>query len=435
MESSVVESAYPSSFREHDARTLGEHIRLRHSVDLIGMKRVGISNFLRFFLTHEQTHKLFIKEKNHLLIPVDLNDLVEREIYPFWTLTFKRIVDHVEKKHTASAVHEKISSLFLSSIQTNDLFLLMDGVRKALQFLVSANYIPTLFLLRFDRIKDVVTPEFFDNLQGLRDATHGKLAYVFTSFRALDALSPQAFTRADLTAFSHFLYIRPLSYDDAVISINFSKDRYNLSLKEELTKEIVRLTGGHAQYLQLALILLNELQKEGNISKEKLASIMSQDERVTLVSEELWESLTSEEQDVLSRIVKQEKLGEEEKKQAQYIFDVGMVKQIDTSFEVFSPLFAQYISYIIHHTSQKERELVFSKKEHLLFTFLQDHLGEICEREEIIDAVWPEYKEFGVSDWSIDRLVARVRAKLKQQASPFEIRTVRTRGYILTERA
>lgn len=435
MESSVVESAYPSSFREHDARTLGEHLRLRHSVDLIGMKRVGISNFLRFFLTHEQTHKLFIKEKNHMLIPVDLNDLVEREIYPFWTLTFKRIVDQVEKKHTASDVHDKISSLFLSSIQTNDLFLLMDGVRKALQLLVSANYIPTLFLLRFDRIKDVVTPEFFDNLQGLRDATHGKLAYVFTSFRALDALSPQAFTRADLTAFSHFLYIRPLSYDDAVVSINFSKDRYNLSLKEELIKEIVRLTGGHAQYLQLALILLNELQKENNISKEKLVSIMSQDERVTLVSEELWESLTSEEQDVLSRIVKQEKLGEEEKKQAQYIFDVGMVKQRDSSFEVFSPLFSQYISYIIHHTSQRERELVFSKKEHLLFTFLQDHLGEICEREEIIDAVWPEYKEFGVSDWSIDRLVARVRAKLKQQASPFEIRTVRTRGYILTERA
>jgi len=186
MESSVVEAAYPSSFREHDARTLGEHIRLRHSVDLIGMKRVGISNFLRFFLTHEQTHKLFIKEKNHLLIPVDLNDLVEREIYPFWTLTFKRIVDHIEKKHTASDVHEKISSLFLSSIQTNDLFLLMDGVRKALQLLVSANYIPTLFLLRFDRIKDVVTPEFFDNLQGLRDATHGKLAYVFTSFRAFN---------------------------------------------------------------------------------------------------------------------------------------------------------------------------------------------------------------------------------------------------------
>ncbi|GIW62143.1 MAG: hypothetical protein KatS3mg089_0995 [Patescibacteria group bacterium] len=435
MESSVVESAYPSSFREHDALTLGEHIRLRHSVDLIGMKRVGISNFLRFFLTHEQTHKLFIKEKNHLLIPVDLNDLVEREIYPFWTLTFKRIVDQVEKRQAASAVHEKISSLFLSSIQTNDLFLLMDGVRKALQLLVAANYIPTLFLLRFDRIKDVVTPEFFDNLQGLRDATQGKLAYVFTSFRALDALSPQAFTRADLTAFSHFLYIKPLSYDDAVISISFSKDRYSLSLKEELIKEIVRLTGGHAQYLQLALILLNELQKEGNISKEKLASIMSQDERVTLVSEELWESLRSEEQDVLSRIVKKEKLGEEEKKQAQYIFDVGMVKQMNNSLEVFSPLFAQYISFIIHHTSQKERELVFSKKEHLLFTFLQDHLGEICEREEIIDAVWPEYKEFGVSDWSIDRLVARVRAKLKQQASPFEIRTVRTRGYILTERA
>jgi len=40
--------------------------------------------------------------------------------------------------------------------------------------------------------------------------------------------------------------------------------------------------------------------------------------------------------------------------------------------------------------------------------------------------------EFGVSDWAIDRLVARVRVKLPQQNSPYEIVTVRTRGYKLS---
>jgi DNA-binding response OmpR family regulator len=47
--------------------------------------------------------------------------------------------------------------------------------------------------------------------------------------------------------------------------------------------------------------------------------------------------------------------------------------------------------------------------------------------------VWPEYEEFGVSDWTIDRLIARLRAKLKQQQSTYTIVTVKTRGYKLVE--
>ena len=112
-----------------------------------------------------------------------------------------------------------------------------------------------------------------------------------------------------------------------------------------------------------------------------------------------------------------------------YIFETGMVVE-GKEMAIFSPLFAEYIIRFAR-TANRSKELVFSKKEHLLFKTLQDHLGEIRERDEIIEAVWPEYKDFGVSDWSIDRLVARVRAKLKQQESPFEIKTIRTRGYVL----
>ncbi|MBI2599147.1 helix-turn-helix domain-containing protein, partial [Candidatus Curtissbacteria bacterium] len=53
-------------------------------------------------------------------------------------------------------------------------------------------------------------------------------------------------------------------------------------------------------------------------------------------------------------------------------------------------------------------------------------------REEIIEHVWPEVEELGVSDWTIDRLVARLRMKLKNQKSKYQIVTVKTRGYKLT---
>ena len=218
MEFSVAESAYPIQFRENDARLLGEHIRHRHSVDVVGLKRVGISNFLRFFLFHKQIISTYVdKNAKHLFIPIDLNDLIERELYPFWTLTFKRIVDETEKIALPESAKQKISSTFLVAIQSQDLFLMIDGIRQSLSLLVEAGYVPTLFLLRFDRIKQAVTPEFFNNLEGLRDATHQKLAFVFTSYRSLDILSPDAMSKASLTTFSHVMYLKPLLKKDMQI--------------------------------------------------------------------------------------------------------------------------------------------------------------------------------------------------------------------------
>src|SRR3954467_8509647 len=107
---STIESAYPLSFRQEDAKALGEHLHHRHPVDLIGMKRVGISNFLRYFLYHDGVKEKFISnEEQHLFIPVDLNDLVERELYAFWTLTFKRVIDVVEDSELSQELKEKIS--------------------------------------------------------------------------------------------------------------------------------------------------------------------------------------------------------------------------------------------------------------------------------------------------------------------------------------
>ena len=73
-----------------------------------------------------------------------------------------------------------------------------------------------------------------------------------------------------------------------------------------------------------------------------------------------------------------------------------------------------------------------SKKEHLLLTILEENRGALCEREHIIEYVWPEAQAYGVSDWAVDRLIARLRSKLKSSASEYEIVTVKTRGYKLT---
>ena len=101
---------------------------------------------------------------------------------------------------------------------------------------------------------------------------------------------------------------------------------------------------------------------------------------------------------------------------------------------VFSPLFEHYIKQVEKRAlNNSDGTIEFTKKENLLFNFLKDSINLVCEREQIVEKVWPEVEALGVSDWAIDRLIARVRNKLKLQKSQFEVQTVRTRGYKLVE--
>ncbi len=425
MESQVIEASYPLSFRTKDAFELGKHLKNRHSVVLVGMKRVGISNFLRFFLNHPEIGKKYINDdKTHLFIPVDLNDLVERELFPFWVLTLKRIEDAVGKSQLPDKTKKYVETLFLDSIQSQDLFLTIESVRKSLSYLVEQNIVPSVFFLRFDRIKDVVTSEFFANLQGLIDAAHQNLSYVFTSVRSLESLSPNVFTRASVSVFARTLYIAPSLPKDSEMIFKKNVEKYKMSFTPAFEKKLLSLVDGYNQYLQFALTFLHEKGKK--VETEKLFDELLKDERIMLQSEELWESLTVEEQEVLKKFAGEKKVTFEDKVRGEYLFNTGIVNSND---ELFSPLFESFLQTL--ETKKTTQVVELSKKENKLLKLLEENRGALCERENIIQGVWPEVESFGVSDWAVDRLVARLRNKLKMLNNTDEIVTVKTRGYKL----
>lgn len=428
MEDKTIEALYPISFRQKDAAILGQHLKNRNNVVLIGIKRVGISNFLRFFLNHREIAEKYIGDGyDHLFISVDLNDLVEREVFPFWILTLKRILDSVEKSTLRDLTKKHIERMFLDSMQSKDIFLTIENVKKSLTAITEEKVFPTLFFIRFDRLKEVVTSELFGNLQGLKDAANQKVSYVFTSSRSLTDLEPHVFTKSSISLFAQNMYIKPAEKEDTKTIFDTYKSRYNLCLSDALKDSFFEIVDGYVQYLQLALVSLHESDVKLK-NKKEILDFLSEDEEITLQSEELWESLTDVEQKALLKIEKKQKISLEERKAAAYLWDGGVV----TDNIVFSPLFDHYLKQ--RQIAKKIASSVdLSKKEHVLFSYLRERLGEVCEREEIIEAVWPEVEELGVSDWAIDRLVARLRVKLKSQKAKCEIQTVKTRGYKMVE--
>jgi DNA-binding response OmpR family regulator len=82
-----------------------------------------------------------------------------------------------------------------------------------------------------------------------------------------------------------------------------------------------------------------------------------------------------------------------------------------------------------------DRRLIgLAPKEFGLLAYLHEHCGEVCSKDDISSAVWPEYHE-GAYDYQIENLVRRLRAKLEPDpANPQLLLTMRGLGYKLVTR-
>jgi DNA-binding response OmpR family regulator len=73
-----------------------------------------------------------------------------------------------------------------------------------------------------------------------------------------------------------------------------------------------------------------------------------------------------------------------------------------------------------------------SLAQYRLLELLYDRAGRVCSRDEIVNAVWPEVSEQGVSDQAIDALIRRLRERIGEVDPDHQyIVTVRGHGFRL----
>lgn len=78
--------------------------------------------------------------------------------------------------------------------------------------------------------------------------------------------------------------------------------------------------------------------------------------------------------------------------------------------------------------------IALSPKEFALLAYLHERAGQICSKDDIGAAVWPEYQE-SVYDYQIENLVRRLRSRIEPDpANPQLLLTERGRGYRLVVR-
>jgi DNA-binding response OmpR family regulator len=164
--------------------------------------------------------------------------------------------------------------------------------------------------------------------------------------------------------------------------------------------------------------------------------------------QEIWEDLVPDEQNVLLALSTGANETMLDPEIVAYLEQTGLLRRFTQKAEVrfFSPILAAFVAQQrgtragIIELHPKTRavlrdgislEIELTSHEDRLLSFLLEHAGEVCQKDVLIQAVWPgEQIVEGVRDDRLAQLIRRLRDKIEPEpAHPAYIQTVHGRGY------
>lgn len=244
--------------------------------------------------------------------------------------------------------------------------------------------------LVFDRFDALTThPALFSNLRALRDAHKFQLTFVLATRRPLDP-----HTELSELVYAHTLWLGPLSESDARWNVARYANRRGVVWGDEVAEALIHASRGYPAFLRAA----SEAHAEGAaLDVPSLAAHPAVQRRLA----EFWADHPTPAE-----------------LRAYGLTDVPLLNATRPAEAL--------------PTVDATR---FTAKENLLWRYLQAHADDVCEKDDLIRAVWPEDKIFekGVRDDSLAQLVRRLREKIEPDpAHPTHLHTVPGRGYRFT---
>jgi DNA-binding winged helix-turn-helix (wHTH) protein len=220
----------------------------------------------------------------------------------------------------------------------------------------------------------------FNNLRALRDAFKFQLTFVTATRHPLPANNEFA-----ELFHANTLYLGALSESDALWNVRRYAERKNLSWSDAVAEKLIALSRGYPSFLRAACEAYS-----GGALYEAIPSHPAVQSRL----DEFWNDSPTDDELRLSHLANHPLL----KRTKRHTFDTSNL----------------------------------TAKENLLLDYFIAHADQVCEKDDLIRAVWMEDKVFerGVRDDSLAQLVRRLREKIEPDPSnPKHIHTVAGRGY------
>ncbi len=427
---------------------------LRRTADGDCCAIVGLSNSGKSYLLRTLAGSAGEESAAGLFVYVDFNLMLEASEQGFYELVLRCLMEELRGPEQRSDVLSRLQNAYRTLVAPPSAFQIPLSFSEALTAVCES--LPTQLVLLFDEFDEPfeqIEGRAFLNLRALKDKYRSRLCYVTATDRRLLSIRRGRDVEEFIELFEPFTrFLGGLEADDVEQVIAWLASQEGYTFDDEDRAFVQHHADGHLGLLVATCRALGEVtgQPVRDAGQDWLIhrQVREQlDRDLTVQSEcrKLWDDLTESHQEALMAIVGAEESIDE--RALDSLRNKGLLRPGDDL--LFSPIFEGFVRrQRLTHRRRVEGVRIdvesgsvwvngrqtptLTDLEYRLLLLLYGRLDKICDKYQIVEAVWGEEYIDQVDDARIDKLLSRLRAKIEPDPrQPQYLITVRGRGYKL----
>jgi hypothetical protein len=422
---------------------------------VIGVSNTGKSYMLRTLADSEVRQGLLAAQlDDYVFVYVDFNLMLEATDQGFYELILRCLLEELARRDPDAAFLDPLQVAYKTLVAPPSAFQISLSFSEGLTAVCQGTQKNLVLLFdEFDEPFEQIDGRVFLNLRALKDKYRQRLSYVTATNRRLSNIRRGRDVEEFIELFEPFTrFLGPLNQSDVYKVIAWVAAQEGYTFGEEDRIFLHHHADGHLGLLLSVCRALGEVTGEpvrdpGQdwLIHRQVREQLDQDLNVQAECRKLWDDLTEAQQDALMALVGLEE--DVDERALDSLHNKGIVRPGEEM--LFSPVFEGFVRRR-RLTLRRRHEGVrvdvesgsvwvdgrqtdtLTELEYRLLLLLYGHLNKICDKYQIVEAVWGEEYIDQVDDARIDKLLSRLRAKVEPDPrNPRYILTVRGRGYKL----
>ena len=467
MGNSRVLSVLTRLLRHEDALYVLERIADADCCALVGVSNSGKSSLMRALASRDVRRELRSDQAqadDMVFVYVDFNLMLETTEQGFYELILRSLLDELRRMDhqdfpmgTGTQVVERLSSAYKMLVAPPSHFQIPLSFSEGLTAVCSG--LPGGLVLLFDEFDqpfEQIDERALLNLRAIQDKYHPALSFVTATDQRLSRIRRGRDVDEFVELFEPFTrFLGPLTEADLDQVISSVAHQEGYTFADEDRAFIRHHADGHLGLVLAVCRALGEVTGEpvrdtaqNWLIHRQVRDRLDSDLSVQAECRKLWTDLTAAEQDTLMVLVGSE--GDlPEKAVLESLREKGIMQGGQQEEMLLSPVFEAFVRrQRLSHRRRDQgvrvdvesgsvwvdgREVPqLTELEYRLLLLLYGRLNQICDKYQMVEAVWGEDYIDQVDDARIDKLLSRLRAKIEADPSnPRYLTTVRGRGYKL----
>jgi hypothetical protein len=445
----------PETLRYEDSLYVLQRVTDGDCCAVVGVSNTGKSTLLRALaLARVRQRSIGDDADRRIFVYVDFNLMLEATEQGFYELILRCLLEELARLGPEATFLDRLQTTYKTLVAPPSTFQISlsftEGLTAVCQGLSSEL---VLLFDEFDEPFEQIDGRAFLNLRALKDKYRERLSFVTATNRRLSNIRRGRDVDEFIELFEPFTrFLGPLTASDTADVIAWVAAQEGYTFDDEDRAFLHHHADGHLGLLLSICRALGEVTGEpvrdpGQdwLIHRQVREQLDGDLNVQGECRKLWDDLTEEQQEALMAVV-----GAEEGMDQRAIDSLEKKGLISREEELlFSPVFEGFVrrQRLTRHRRQEgvrvdvesgsvwvdgRQTATLTDLEYRLLLLLYGRSNQICDKYQIVEAVWGEEYIDQVDDARIDKLLSRLRAKIEPDPrNPRYILTVRGRGYKL----